>query len=194
MSLNPQLVVISAPSGVGKTTICNLLVSRNENFVLSISATTRRPRSTEENGKDYFFLSEDEFWKKVKNQEFLEYEPVHSYYYGTIKTQVNNLIEKGFNVIFDIDVNGALTIKNKYPGAILIFLKPPSMDELRKRLYKRKSNTKEEIEKRLTRLPEEYKKSDKFDYVVINDELNKTVEKIEELIKENQKATQNVSN
>lgn len=186
MDLNPQFIVISAPSGAGKTTVCNLLINRNKKLVASISATTRPPRPTEENGKDYFFLSQDEFWRKVDNQEFLEYESVHGYYYGTLKYQVEDLIKKGFFVIFDIDVNGALTIKRKYSKAILIFLKPPSMEVLRKRLLNRKSDDEKEIEKRLKRLPEEYKKSEKFDYVVINDKLEQTVAKIEAIIETNQ--------
>lgn len=194
MSKFHRMVVISAPSGAGKTTICNLLIKQNNNFVLSISATTRPPRPSEKNGVDYFFITEDEFWKKVNNQEFLEYESVHGYYYGTLKSQVNNLLEKGFYVIFDIDVNGALTIKKKYLKSILIFLKPPSMEELRKRLIKRKSDNKDEIEKRLQRLPQEYEKAEYFDYIVINDELNKTVEKIEKIIKNNRHEVHNVSN
>jgi guanylate kinase len=182
MSKFHQMIVISAPSGAGKTTICNRLVKQNKNFILSISATTRPPRTTEKHGVDYFFITEDEFWKKVRNQEFLEYESVHGYYYGTLKSQVSSLLEKGFYVIFDIDVNGALTIKKKYPKSILVFLKPPSMEELRKRLIKRKSDSKDEIEKRLRRLPQEYEKAEYFDYIVINDELSKTVEKIEKII------------
>lgn len=193
MSKFHQMIVISAPSGAGKTTICNLLIKQNKNFIISVSATTRPPRPTEKNGIDYFFISEDEFWKKVGNQEFLEYESVHGYYYGTLKSQVNDLLEKGYYVIFDIDVNGALTIKKKYTKSILIFLKPPSIEELRKRLIKRKSDNEDEIEKRLQRLPQEYEKAEYFDYIVINDELNKTVEKIEKIIKENQKEYINVS-
>ena len=189
-----QLIVISAPSGAGKTTVCKLLMARNTRLQMSVSATTRPPRATEQNGVDYIFLSQEEFQGKVNNNEFLEHEIVHGYNYGTLKSEVEKLLGQGFHVIFDIDVNGALTIKRKYPEAILIFLKPPSMEELKERLRRRKSDNSDEIEKRLTRLPEEYQKSELFDHVVINDELNKTVERVEQILIENQKESQDVSN
>jgi len=194
MNSPQQLIVISAPSGAGKTTICKLLMARNNKFKISVSATTRPPRPTEQNGVDYIFLSENDFRNKVNHDEFLEHEIVHGYHYGTLKSEVDKLLNQDFHVIFDIDVNGALTIKQKYPEAILIFLKPPSLDELRERLTRRKSDDPVEIEKRLKRLPEEYEKSKSFDYVVINDELNKTVEKVEQILTENPKETQDVSN
>lgn len=193
MKSSQQLIVISAPSGAGKTTICKRLMARDHELRMSVSATTRPPRPTEQNGVDYIFLSEDEFNHKVNRDEFLEHEVVHGYDYGTLKSQVDKLLKQGFHVIFDIDVYGALTIKRKYPNAILIFLRPPSLNELKERLRRRKSDNPVEIEKRLKRLPEEYEKSKFFDYVVINDELNKTVEKVEQIL-ENRKKTQNVSN
>jgi guanylate kinase len=194
MNSPQQLIVISAPSGAGKTTICKSLMARNDRFRMSVSATTRPSRPTEQNGVDYFFLSEDDFRNKVNHDEFLEHEVVHGYNYGTLKSEVDKLLNLGFHVIFDIDVNGALTIKRKYPDAILIFLKPPSLEELRERLIRRKSDDPIEIEKRLKRLPEEYEKSKSFDYVVINDELNKTVEEVEQILTENRKEAQDVSN
>ncbi len=194
MRMTHHMIVISAPSGAGKTTICNLLAERNENFKISVSATTRPPRPNERNGSDYFFVTEDEFLSKVKNNEFLEYESVHGFYYGTLKAQVNELLNQGFHVIFDIDVNGALRIKKKFPKAILIFLKPPSMEELKRRLAQRKSDNQVEMERRLKRLPEEYEKSEFFDYEVVNNELNQTLSEIEKIIKESEKTTSNVPN
>lgn len=194
MNSPQQLIVISAPSGAGKTTICKLLLARNIKLQMSISATTRPPRPAEQNGVDYIFLSEDEFQNKVSHNEFLEHEIVHGYNYGTLKSEVDKLINRGFHVIFDIDVHGALTIKQKYPDAILIFLKPPSLEELKERLIRRKSDDPVEIEKRLKRLPIEYQKSELFDHIVINDELNNTVKRVEQILTENRKENQDVSN
>lgn len=194
MCLSHHMVVISAPSGAGKTTICNLLAERNENFKISISATTRQPRSNEKDGIDYFFISEEEFKRKVEKDEFLEWETVHGYYYGTLKNQVDELLSQGYHVIFDIDVNGALRINKKYPKAILIFLKPPSVEELKRRLAERRSDEPVEIEKRLQRLPEEYEKSKFFDHEVVNNELDQTLEDIENIIRKSEKPNQNVSN
>jgi guanylate kinase len=194
MKMPQQLIVISAPSGAGKTTVCKRLMARNNKLQMSVSATTRPPRPTEKNGVDYIFLSQDEFKLKVNGNEFLEHEIVHGYNYGTLKSEVEKLLGQGFDVIFDIDVNGALTIKRKYQDAILIFLKPPSLDELKDRLKRRKSDNPGEIEKRLTRLPQEYEKSELFDYIVINDDLSKTVEIVEQILIENKKESQDVSN
>lgn len=193
MKLTHHLIVISAPSGAGKTTICKQLINRNENFRISISATTRPPRKNEKNGADYIFVSDEQFCEKVENGEFLEYESVHGYYYGTLKSQVKELLNKGYYIIFDIDVNGALSLKKQYPKSILIFLKPPSMDELKRRLIERKSDDPVEIQKRLNRLPKEYEKSEHFDYIIINDELNKTILKIEAIINNKQKVASNAS-
>lgn len=194
MNNSQQLIVISAPSGAGKTTVCKMLMARNNKIQISVSATTRPARATEEDGVDYIFLSQNEFKFKVNGNEFLEHEIVHGYHYGTLKSEVEKLLSQGFDVIFDIDVNGALTIKRKYPDAILIFLKPPSLDELKDRLKRRKSDNPDEIEKRLTRLPQEYQKSERFDYIVINDDLSRTVEIVEQILIENKKESQDVSN
>ena len=183
----PQLVAISAPSGAGKTTICRMLAQRNPDFRISVSATTRPPRPREKDGCDYYFISEDEFLKKVKQNEFLEYEKVHGHYYGTLKSKVKELLENNYTVLFDIDVNGALSIKRHFPEAILIFIRPPSLAELKRRLHKRAAENEQEIEKRLQRLPEEYSKSVFFDYDIINNDLEETVQKITDIIREHQK-------
>jgi guanylate kinase len=180
------LVVLSSPSGGGKTTICKTLVSRHPVFKKAITATTRAPRKSETNGVDYFFLSETEFFQRVRKGEFLEYENVHGYYYGTLRAEVENLLNGGFSVLFDIDVNGALSIKKKFPWAILIFIRPPSLEELKKRLRNRKTDDKEEISKRLARLPEEYAKAKYFDYDIVNDSLEETIEKIYQIISKHQ--------
>ena len=122
---NPQLVVLSAPSGAGKTTICKKLVERNPDFRISVSATTRPPRPGEVDGVDYYFISPEQFQQKIARGEFLEYENVHGNYYGTLRETVEELLDNGFTVLFDIDVNGALKIKQQYPDAILIFIRPP---------------------------------------------------------------------
>jgi guanylate kinase len=177
-----KFLVLSAPSGGGKTTIAKMLVKRHHKMSISISATTRKKRPQEENGKDYFFLSEKEFRENVDNDNFVEYEEVHGDFYGTLKNRVTELVDQGKTVIFDIDVKGAITIKKKYPESILLFIKPPSMAELKSRLKKRKSETDEAINKRLGRIEYEYEQAKHFDHVIINDNLNHTIEQIEKLI------------
>lgn len=181
---SPQslLIVISAPSGAGKTTVCKLLAKRNAGLKLSVSATTRPPRKNEQNGVEYFFLTKEEFFKKIKDNHFIEYEEVHGNYYGTLKSAVQDLINNGFSVLLDIDVNGAVNIKKHFPQAILFFLRPPSQEELMRRLIDRRTDSKAEIKKRLKRIPQEYEKAPQFDYDIINDDLYKTVEEIERII------------
>jgi guanylate kinase len=177
-----KFIVLSAPSGGGKTTIAKMLVKRHDEMSISISATTREKRPLEEEGKDYYFLSKSEFTENIQNDNFLEYEEVHGDYYGTLKNRIEDLVRKGRTVIFDIDVNGAISIKKKSSEAILIFIKPPSLDELKIRLKKRKSDNDEAINKRLARIGFEYEQSEKFDFIIINDNLQHTVEEIEKFI------------
>jgi guanylate kinase len=177
-----QLLVLSAPSGAGKTTIARALTKRFNEFTISVSATTRRKRPGEKEGRDYHFLSVDEFKKNIRRKNFLEYEEVHGDLYGTLKSTVQDLLEQGRVVIFDIDVNGALSIKRIYPQAILIFIKPPSLAELRKRLKNRKSESGEAIDRRLKRIEFEYAQAEKFDHILINDHLEHAVQQIEQLI------------
>lgn len=191
--VKPQLIALSAPSGSGKTTICNLLSERYSEYKISISATTRAPRPNEQEGVEYFFLDKDDFHKRIKNDEFIEYEEVFGNYYGTLKSVVKDILTAGFTVLFDIDVNGALKVKANFPEAILIFIRPPSIKELKRRLRSRKTDDETEIQKRLQRLPEEYKKSAFFDYDIVNEDLEKTVEKIHQIIEEHRKIVKNVS-
>lgn len=173
--MDGKIIIISAPSGAGKSTIVKWLIKKHPNLNLSfsVSCTTRQPRGREENGKDYIFLSINEFKEKIKNKEFLEYEEVYeNRYYGTLKAQVDLLVKKGKNVILDVDVKGALNIKKIYKEqSISLFIQPPTLQELRRRLEQRKTDTKESIETRLLKAEYEITYAKEFDYIVINDDL-----------------------
>jgi len=177
-----KILAFSAPSGAGKTTIVKKLYGRHDQFVISISATTRTQRPVETNGVDYFFISTKEFEKLIGEKAFLEYEQVHGEYYGTFKAVVDELIEEGKVVLFDIDVNGAKAIKKYYPEAILFFIKPPDLNTLKERLRLRKRESEAEIKKRLKRIDFEYKMADTFDHILVNDNLETAVEQIESII------------
>jgi len=176
------LLVISGPSGSGKGTICKKLLERNRDLVLSVSATTRKPRKGEIDGVNYFFVDEDKFEEMIRNNEFLEHANVHGNKYGTPMKFVVDQIENGEIVILEIDVQGALQVKNIYNEAILIFLLPPSMEELKNRINKRGTETKEDIDIRLNNAYRELKLIDKYDYVVVNDKVDDAVENIEIII------------
>ena len=181
-----KLVLISSPSGGGKTTIIEKILEKYpDKFIYSISSTTRKPRFNEVHGKDYFFLTEPEFKKKIEQNQFLEWEKVHGYYYGTDAAFVEKCLDEGKYVLLDLDVNGALNVAKRFKDqALTIFLAPPSMDELKKRLRNRKTDSIEEINKRLERIPLEMEKSRQFDYIVINDQLDKTVNQVLKIIDE----------
>lgn len=176
------LLVVSGPSGCGKGTICNKLLQRNKDLVFSVSATTRRPRNGEKEGINYFFIDDKRFKKMIGNNEFIEYAKVHKNYYGTPKNFVLNEINKGKIVILEIDVQGALQVKKAYSEAILVFLLPPSMSELKKRLTKRGTETEEDINIRYQNAFEELKFIKKYEYFVINDKVIEAVEKVEAVI------------
>jgi len=176
-------IAFSAPSGTGKTTIVKALVQKYPDlFTISVSATTRPVRPSEIDGVDYFFLTEAEFRQKISEGQFLEYEEVHGLLYGTLLDKVLGWRESGKCILFDIDVNGAQSVKQRFPETITIFLMPPDEEELVRRLKKRKSETPESIKKRLARLKYEYQQADKFDHVLINDQLDETILKIEAII------------
>lgn len=176
------VLVISGPSGSGKGTVCKKLLERNKDLVFSVSATTRKPRKGEIDGVNYFFVDDEKFNEMISNNEFLEYANVHGNWYGTPIKFVTDEIEKGEIVILEIDVQGAIQIKEKYKEAVFIFLIPPSMNELKNRIVKRGTETKEDIELRLKNALNELKFVDKYDYIVINDEVDKAVNKIEAII------------
>jgi guanylate kinase len=178
------LVVISSPSGGGKTTIIqHILNTKQSNTEYSISITTRPPRSGEINGRDYFFVTKDDFENKITNKELIEWEEVHGYYYGTPKNLIEKWLQQGKSILMDIDVKGALTIRKKYPqNALLIFLEPPSMEILIDRLIDRASDKQSEIKKRLEAGEDELAVAHQFDHIVINDDLQKAVEEVTNLI------------
>ena len=170
-----MLLVVSAPSGAGKTTIVKEILKAYPNFGFSVSATTRSKRPGEVDGKDYFFLPRSEFEKKIAAGELVEHEEIYSNYYGTLKSEVEKALSNGKDIVFDVDVNGGLSIKNKFPEAVLIFIKPPSIETLRNRLKGRGSETDEQIDRRMERVEMELEKSAGFDYIVTNDELKRAV-------------------
>ena len=174
-------LILSGPSGSGKGTIVKELL-KDDNFVLSVSATTRKPREGEIHGSHYFFKSKEEFESMIAKAELLEYACFCDNYYGTPKAFVDETIEKGKDVILEIEVQGALQVKSVYPDAIFIFIMPPTMKELRNRLIGRNTETKEVIEKRLTRAIDELKLYKEYDYIVINDDLDLAVENIKHIV------------
>ena len=176
-----KLIVISGPAGTGKGTVINGLMER-ERYALSVSATTRAPRGFEQDGINYFFKTVEEFEKMIENDEFLEYAKFVDNYYGTPKKYVLDKLEEGKNVLLEIEVQGALQVKKNYPDATLIFLLPPSMDELESRLRGRATDSEETIVKRLARANEEMEYKDKYDYQVVNLEVEQAVQEIEDII------------
>ncbi len=162
-----MLFVISSPSGGGKTTIIRELFSILPGLRFSVSATTRPKRKIEKDGKDYYFISKKEFEDKISNGEFVEWEQVHGQYYGTLKSEIDKYLNNSLDLVFDVDVKGALNIKKLYPKAVSIFIEAPR-EELVKRLKKRSTETDEEISKRLERIDMEISYKDKFDFTVVN--------------------------
>lgn len=185
MNNKGKLIVFSAPSGSGKTTIVKHLLPQEElNLEFSISATSREKRGDEENGKDYYFLSPREFKNKIKGNDFLEWEEVYANnFYGTLKSEVERIWAKGKHVIFDIDVSGGLRIKRKFPKETLaIFIKPPSIDELKIRLKKRQTESEDKIKMRVSKASAELATAPLFDVIVVNKELGKAQKKAFDLI------------
>ena len=173
-----KLIVFSAPSGSGKTTLVKHLLQQEElDLEFSISATSREKRGNETDGKDYYFLDTQAFKNRIKNDDFLEWEEVYrDNFYGTLKTEVERIWAKGKNVIFDIDVSGGLRIKRKFPDqTIAIFVKPPSIDELKIRLKKRQTESNDKINMRIAKASAELATAPLFDVIVINDDLDKAL-------------------
>lgn len=168
-----KLLIFSAPSGAGKSTIVNYLLEQNLNLFFSISATSRLPRGTEKNGVEYYFLSPDEFREKIKNNEFLEYEEVYfDRYYGTLKSEIQRITDNGGNVIFDVDVVGGCRIKEHYGDkALSVFVEPPSIDALKDRLEKRGTDSAEVIKDRIEKAEYEMTFAPRFDVVIHNEDL-----------------------
>jgi guanylate kinase len=177
-----RLLVFSAPSGSGKTTILKSVLEENKNFVFSISATTRKKRPTEIDGVDYFFITEDEFQKKIDSGDFVEWEKFYDYYYGTLKSTIDNNCKNGLTTVFEVDVKGALSIKKVYPDAVLIFIAPPSIEELKNRLINRKTETDDDLKKRIERAEMELSFKNQFDYVVYNINLEEAKKEVKKII------------
>ena len=178
-----RIIAISAPSGSGKTTIVRRVLKDIPELIFSVSATTRKRRKDEKEGADYYFISENEFKKKIDNNEFIEWEKFYDYYYGTYKKVVDIAVNDGKTVILEVDVKGALSLKKIYPDAVLIYIVPPSFDEIVNRLVKRKTEDRADLQKRIDRAKMELELKDKFDYFVDNTELEKAVEETESLIR-----------
>jgi len=181
-----KLIIFSAPSGAGKTTIVRHLLEKNLNLEFSVSATSRAPRHNETHGKDYYFLSAEEFKKKITNNEFLEWEEVYNgVYYGSLKSEVERIRNNGKNVIFDVDVVGGLDIKKIYGDeARAIFVQPPSVDELLSRLQNRSTETEEKIQMRIAKAEQELSFASEFDVIITNNDLTQACKEAEKLIRE----------
>ena len=178
-----SLIVISGFSGAGKGTLVKRLLELHDEYALSISMTTRTPRPGEENGKSYFFVSEDEFEQTIADEGLLEYARYCNHYYGTPRAYVNQCLEEGKNVILEIEIQGALKVKEKLPETILIFVTPPSAEILKERLVGRGTETADVIRQRLFRAVEESKGVEQYDYVVVNDDLDECVDDIHSIVK-----------
>jgi guanylate kinase len=179
-----KLIIISAPSGSGKTTIVQYLLSRGLPVEFSVSASSRKPRPGEKHGRDYYFISKVQFQQKIKNDEFLEYEEVYKgIWYGTLKSEVDKITMKGKNVIFDVDVQGGLNIKKAYgEDALSIFISPPSLEALKTRLINRSTETPEKIAVRVAKAEKELQYADKFDVIVVNDILEEAFQETKKII------------
>lgn len=176
------LVVLSGPSGAGKGTVCKALLTRHPEVALSISCTTRSPRNNEKEGVNYFFKSEEEFKDLIRQDEFLEHACVYGNYYGTPKSFVAQKLEEGSDVMLEIDVQGALRAKKIFPDGILIFLVPPSMEELERRIRGRGTESEEQIQTRLGKAKSEMEQVERYDYVIVNDHIERVVDEIESII------------
>ena len=177
-NMEGKLVIISAPSGAGKTTIVKHLLESGLKLSFSVSATTRPIRGNETEGEDYFFLTVKEFKKKIKNNEFVEWEEVYKdMFYGTLKSELERIWTNGNHVLFDVDVNGGISLKNKFgTNSIAIFIMPPSVSELENRLVKRGTDTPEKIRLRVEKARDELKLANKFDTIIVNHQLDKAKE------------------
>jgi guanylate kinase len=176
-------IVVSGPSGVGKTTLCHGLIERDAGLAFSISATTRRARSNEQDGVDYFFISRDEFERMKAGDEFAECALVHGEFYGTPRKWLDGQLDKGISILLDIDVQGGVQIMDRYPEAVSIFVVPPSFKVLEERLRNRKSETEEAVRQRLSNAMEEMEYVTRYSYVVTNDVVRDAVERMEHIVR-----------
>lgn len=180
----PKCVIICAPSGAGKTSITKYLLQQNLALSFSVSACTREKRMGEENGKDYYFLTLENFKQKIANNEFIEWEEVYKdQFYGTLKAEIEKIWQQGKHVIFDVDVEGGLSLKKYFKAhALTIFVQPPSIKTLENRLRKRGTETEDKIQKRLSKVEKEMSYANKFDVIIVNDELEKAQQETLEVV------------
>lgn len=182
--MKKKVIIFSAPSGAGKSTIVGYLLKKFPFLEFSVSATSRKPRGEEVDGKHYYFFSTDQFESKIRNGEFVEYEEVYAgSYYGTLKSEVERIWDKGNIIIFDIDVKGGVNLKRLYgANAMAIFIQPPSIEELRKRLIGRGTDSAEAIERRVAKAAEELTYAGKFDKIIVNDSLEVALKEAEDMV------------
>ena len=177
------LVVVSGLSGAGKGTICKRLLEKYPNYVLSVSATSRKPREGEVHGREYFFITKEEFEERIAQDKLLEYAQYVDNYYGTPKDWVLEQLKEGKDIVLEIELQGAFQIREKIPEAVLVFILPPDMEELKRRLIHRGTETMEQIEKRLARAQEEMEYVPQYDYVIINEDVEKSVDMLHNIVR-----------
>jgi len=179
-----KLIVISAPSGSGKTTIAKEIMNRFPDLGFSVSGTTRSKRVGEVDGRDYFFLTREEFKRRIDRGEFVEWEELYGDCYGTLKNEVDRVLRSGHHLLFDVDVKGGLSIKKYYSNALLIFIRPPSVEALKDRLLKRQTEDDITLKRRLHRATMELELGNKFDHQVVNDELDRAIREVQSIIEQ----------
>jgi guanylate kinase len=188
-----KLIVISAPSGCGKTTIAKAILAKYPTMLFSVSATTRPIRSGEVQEKDYFFLTKQEFEDRIRIGDLVEWEEIYGNYYGTLKSEIHRALDHGYSMMFDVDVKGALSIRRFFPkDSVLIFIKPPSMEVLKKRLENRNTENPETLKQRLDRVPMELEQGSQFDFQVVNDNIDKAIAEVDEIVQNNLKYFSNI--
>jgi len=177
-----KLVVISAPSGAGKTTIARAILNAHPTLRFSVSATTRPVRDGEKDGRDYFFLTKEEFMRRIGAGEFVEWEEIYGNLYGTLHREVDRALEEGRHVLFDIDVKGGISVRKAYPESLLIFIRPPSLQVLNERLRSRKTESEAAVSQRMGRAPLELELGTQFNYQVVNDDLARAVDEVNMIV------------
>lgn len=182
MGKKGKVFVVSAPSGAGKSTLCSYLRKEIPSLSYSVSYTTRGPRKGEKDGQDYFFIDREEFERRIKEDKWAEWADVHGNFYGTSKGFLKRATDKGTDILLEIDVQGAKQIKEKFPEAVLVFILPPSVEELKNRLVKRNTDSKEVIEKRMAAADHEIAQSKHFDYKIINDVFEEAADQLVNLV------------
>ena len=181
--MNKKLFVLSGSSGVGKGTVLKGFLEKNPDFMLSISCTSKKPRTGEVDGVNYFFISKEEFETCIQENKFLEWAEFAGNFYGTKKKYINQCLEEGKNVILEIDTQGALQVKKQMPEAVLIFICPPSFEALENRLRGRHTEDEATIQKRLEEVKKELERAEKFDYKIVNDRLEDAISRLEKIVK-----------